>query len=264
MDWYAKDVRAMRAAEYLRLPADLRGHHDALLALLAERERGPVLHGAREWTRRDWDRACACTPAVISRLVSVQLATWCGDDLHVAGFDVRGEELVKRARALGLKGAEARWSKHRDPISQPISDPNADPSSEPTRPANAHTRTVQDETGQDEPRARKRAQPTPGMQAAIAAFDGAYRERTGGPPHWSARTVAMLKPLVRSHGADEVCRRIAILFSDPPRFLASSTPDVGTLVQHFDKLAGPARPRAVASPGDELRAAAESLRLKGL
>jgi hypothetical protein len=50
----------------------------------------------------------------------------------------------------------------------------------------------------------------------------------------------MINGLLEKHSADEIIRRIEILFWSPPQFLSGSLPDVGTLVQHFDKLALPA------------------------
>ncbi len=70
----------------------------------------------------------------------------------------------------------------------------------------------------------------------IAEFDRRYRERFPGKPTWGAKQGAQVNRLLKAHGADEVMRRIAVLFDSPPAFLARSPPDIGTLEQHFDKL----------------------------
>lgn len=103
---------------------------------------------------------------------------------------------------------------------------------------------------------RPRKEPTSDHQRVIAAFDTRYRDRFGHPPTWGPKQAAQVKQLIAKHPADEVIRRIAILFDSPPAFLAASAPDVGTLVQHFDKLVtaslplrrdGPAMPKRLAS-----------------
>lgn len=45
----------------------------------------------------------------------------------------------------------------------------------------------------------------------------------------------MVKRLVTQHGSDEVAKRAHVLFTSPPSWL-SPPYDIGTLVQHFDKL----------------------------
>jgi len=90
--------------------------------------------------------------------------------------------------------------------------------------------------------------PVPGQQETVAAFHDAYLAQNGVPPTWGAKQAGQIKQLVTTHGADEVQRRIGILFDGRgPAFLAGPF-DVGTLVQHFDKLAKPSAP-ARASPG---------------
>ncbi len=79
-------------------------------------------------------------------------------------------------------------------------------------------------------------------QPAVAEFDSRYRAAYETKPTWGAKQVGQLKKLVASHGIDEVLRRIGVLFEAPPSFLAGPH-DVGTLVQHFDKLVRPASPR---------------------
>lgn len=88
--------------------------------------------------------------------------------------------------------------------------------------------------------------PTSDHQRAIAYFDQRYRERFQQPPTWGAKQAGQVKALLGKHPADEIIRRTAILFDSPPGFLQNSPPDIGTLVQHFDKLVAPA---ARAGPG---------------
>lgn len=72
-------------------------------------------------------------------------------------------------------------------------------------------------------------------------FDTTYREHhDGAKPTWGAKQGRLLKQLLKAHGAEEVQRRIGVLFDSPPSWLESR--DFGTLVQHFDKLAAPTAP----------------------
>jgi hypothetical protein len=97
------------------------------------------------------------------------------------------------------------------------------------------------------PRARKprKRAPAPepiGMRVVTDAFQESYLARAGRKPSWEdGRLLGRLARLVAAHGPDEVCRSIDVLFTAPPTFLAGSMPDLATLVQHFDKLATPAR-----------------------
>ncbi len=97
-----------------------------------------------------------------------------------------------------------------------------------------------------------------------------YQERTGDPPTWKReRHFPNLARLLDQHHHDAAMfiARIDVLFDAPPRFLAGSVPDFDTFLQHFDKLAAPARasPKPVAGSGgkvwtpDELAARAREV-----
>lgn len=254
MDWYAKSVRRMRDPDYLRLPADLRGHHDALLALLAERERGPVLHGARQWSRRDWDRACAATLGAVTRLVEVGLATWSGDDLVVTDYDERGESLLRQKRKAGGKGAEERWSRH----GTANGGASAAAMESASRAANAQDGTGRDGTDRTSesgeapafslthPESPRPSPVTTLRDAWLAWFLGRYGEAY----YWRGRdaddAVELLK-LAGERGVDEVMRRARALGS--PKREKSITPAILRLA--WNEVA--ARPAPPAPPkGDPL------------
>lgn len=91
-------------------------------------------------------------------------------------------------------------------------------------------------------RARRAPDAPDGYQPTVDAFHVRYSAAYGGAkPTWGAKQGAMLKRLLKAHGADEVQRRIAVLFDSPPTWLKGPY-DIGTLAQHFDKL--------VAAPAD--------------
>lgn len=84
----------------------------------------------------------------------------------------------------------------------------------------------------------------PSRADAIDAFHRAFKKRANGAkPTWGDKQVGQMNGLLAKHSAAEVIRRIEILFTAPPAFLAGCQPDLGTLVVHFDKLATPAQER---------------------
>lgn len=87
----------------------------------------------------------------------------------------------------------------------------------------------------------------PGYAATIAAFDAAYAAQTGSKPTWGAKQGAMVKRLIAAHGAAETQARIARLFAGAIAAWCHPPYDLGTLVQHFDKLADVTAP-PVAAP----------------
>lgn len=81
----------------------------------------------------------------------------------------------------------------------------------------------------------------------VAAFDAAFRAQNGAAPTWGAKQGAQVRELVTKHSAAEVQRRIGVLFTAPPSWLVPPF-DLGTLVQHFDKLAAPSKPPPSKAP----------------
>jgi hypothetical protein len=88
---------------------------------------------------------------------------------------------------------------------------------------------------------RARSEPTSDHGRTVDEFDRRYQAKYQAKPTWGPKQGAQISRLLKNHPASEVIRRIAILFDSPPPFLAHSAPDVGTLEQHFDKLAAPTR-----------------------
>lgn len=93
---------------------------------------------------------------------------------------------------------------------------------------------------------RQVAPPPPGYAATIAAFHAAYEAQTGRKPTWGAKQGAMVKRLLEAHGADEVQARIGRLFAGAIAAWCHPPYDLGTLVQHFDKLADVTAPPVAA------------------
>jgi hypothetical protein len=130
---------------------------------------------------------------------------------------------------------------------------------------------ISETVGKSTPRVRAPKQDdavTAARRRTTDHWNSRYAERTGSNPFWDGKAFGLLYPLIGAVGADEVCRRIDVLFDAPPRFLAGATPDIGTLRQHFDKLAAPARiglgTGSAAPTGDDLRALAAEMERRGV
>ena len=162
------------------------------------------------------------------------------------------QRLHRYSEALG----EAFLKAFREAFAKPLAKPlRKVPATLPeTRRQETGDRRQEQETGEGErfalapaptPKARAESTAPEGQQETVASFHAAYVAAYGAKPTWGGKQAGQIKRLVVSHGASEVQRRIAVLFSGQgPTFLAPPF-DLGTLVQHFDKLAQPsAQPRA--------------------
>lgn len=90
-------------------------------------------------------------------------------------------------------------------------------------------------------KAKKKPPPPDGYQEFIDSFTAAFELANNCRPTWGARQGAQVKNLLKAHGLDECLRRMDVMFTSPPPWMA--TRDLGTLQAHFDKLAQPHRER---------------------
>lgn len=101
-----------------------------------------------------------------------------------------------------------------------------------------------------------------GHKDVVARFHSLYVQASRGQkPSWGEKQGGMINTLLKKHPAHEIIRRTEILFSAPPKFLIGTTPDLETLVQHFDKLATPYRPPHVNRAQTQLDEQLERIRL---
>lgn len=157
----------------------------------------------------------------------------------IKGAKERIEYLDHKRRAGregGLKSAERRTKP-----------PKQTSSISPSRPQAAGNPPVPDPVPASAPDlvlapppAQKKAAPSrdhvsPGYAETVELFYSRFQFAYGSKPSWGQKQGAQIKNLLKSHGATEVQRRIAILFDSPPSWLKPPF-DLGTLVQHFDKL----------------------------
>lgn len=173
-------------------------------------------------------------------LVECELATRIDDNtIELRGVKKRIAFLMKQAE----RGSKGGNQKRKNAVANAK---HSASSAGSTRLANSLTLTL---TPSPSPSQNVASPPKParkppsGHQVAIDCFEQAYRAAYGVGATWNGRSAKGISSLVKAHGSDEVCRRIGLLFSSPPAWLKPPC-DVGTLVQHFDKLvpAQPSRP----------------------
>jgi hypothetical protein len=70
----------------------------------------------------------------------------------------------------------------------------------------------------------------------VSAFHDAYVKAYSARPTWGAKQIGMVKRLVKQHGADEVQKRIALLFDAGLGKWPEPPYTVGVLVSQFDRL----------------------------
>jgi hypothetical protein len=183
-------------------------------------------------------------------MVACGLAEWVRGNrkVRIKGAKERIEYLDHKKRAGhvgGIKSAESRYKKSSTGeilLKQRGSTPQAagNPSVPDSASASASASVPVPPLVLDHPESEPSG--SPGFAAVVAKFDALYKRASGGAaPTWGKKPGGQLNTLLAKHAAAEVIRRIEILFSSPPAFLSGSLPDVGTLVQHFDKLAAPSR-----------------------
>ncbi len=95
-------------------------------------------------------------------------------------------------------------------------------------------------------------EPSAPTRRVTDAFNERYLTAYGTKPTWDGRNGKAIKALLKSHPADEVVRRIGILFDAPPTWLVEPY-DFSTFVQHFDKLVQPTKQTANGRPAEPPR-----------
>jgi hypothetical protein len=279
VNWFRVDVAFALSPEFMELPAELQAAWLRLHASAAKYELGGAIPACRSWTRRQWDRAAGVTPALVTRLVEAKLTGWSGPDgadLTIFAYDHEGEAKAHGSSEKARKAAEERWRRHAQASVEQVPEQCA---------SNARNGTLRDDTRRNGTEVGSRAAARPSATTPDATksvrepsagrrvtdhFAARYRERTGAAPTWKDQHFANLKRLLQQHDGDAelLIAHVDVLFDAPPRFLAGSTPDFDTFIQHFDKLATPAAthagPNGAAMSGDQLRAMAAEMRARGV
>lgn len=90
-------------------------------------------------------------------------------------------------------------------------------------------------SGASDPKPKHEPKGPVGFRDALNDFHQRYLGAYGAAPSWKGAPSKNLSDLVREHGVDEVRRRIAFLFTYPPKWLTPPF-DMGVLKSQFDKL----------------------------
>lgn len=130
MKWAALNVDRESDPGWFEIPADLRGHHRALIVACSRFENGGIIEGCRPWSGKRWWAFAGVKRQTIERLVALKLALWLEDgaSLQVAHYDLYAESHVKNLRAAGRKGAKVRWEAHARAIAEAASGVDGPPS----------------------------------------------------------------------------------------------------------------------------------------
>lgn len=136
-------ISDLRAEEYIGSEPRERATWLNVSAFCAEQENGGVIHGARNWTDRQWQRSCGVTLREVQK--ADRLLTWDGDALIVWRYPVDQQENHHKSRSGGrlggLKRAEnARDAKRRSADSE-AAHTTGTPSSPPSTGGNAPATT---------------------------------------------------------------------------------------------------------------------------
>jgi hypothetical protein len=133
MKWAALDVDRESDPGWFEIPADLRGHHRALIVACSRYENSGIIQGCRPWSGKRWWAFAGVKRQTIERLVALKLALWLEDgaSLQVAHYDLYAESHVKNLRAAGRKGAKVRWEAHARAIAEAAAGVDGGPPGEP-------------------------------------------------------------------------------------------------------------------------------------
>lgn len=115
MKWASLNVKHESTVEWLSIPAELRGHHRALLIFCSRLENGGELAGCRDWNDFVWWANCGFRRSALTRMAAAGLVEWVdgGTGLRVRGYDLQAEHNARTSRETIRKMLESRWSAYR-------------------------------------------------------------------------------------------------------------------------------------------------------
>jgi hypothetical protein len=116
MEWLKLDLRWVRSPEFIGSDPVGRATWLSLMAFCADKENGGRIQDCERWPDRMWQQMCGVT--LDETRQESDLFTWDGDDLLVAFYPTKTEELVQSRRDAGKAGAEARWQKKDLPLAK--------------------------------------------------------------------------------------------------------------------------------------------------
>jgi len=116
MEWIKLDLKTLDSREYLGSDPLGRATWLNLLGYCGKQENGGRIHDCASWPDRMWQQICGVTQE--ETRLECDLYHWDEDDLVVAFYPTKAEEIIQSRREAGKAGAEARWQKKDVPMAK--------------------------------------------------------------------------------------------------------------------------------------------------
>ena len=132
MEWIKLDLKTLDSPEYVGSEPVERATWVNLTGYCAKQENGGRILDCASWPDRMWQQICGVTQG--ETRLECDLYHWEGDDLVVAFYPIKTEEIVQSRREAGKAGASARWQKQDLPMAKTDSAYTDQTRPEETRP----------------------------------------------------------------------------------------------------------------------------------
>ena len=132
MEWIKLDLKTLDSPEYGGSEPVERATWVNLTGYCAKQENGGRILDCASWPDRMWQQICGVTQG--ETRLECDLYHWDGDDLVVAFYPIKTEEIVQSRREAGKAGASARWQKQDLPMAKTDSAYTDQTRPEETRP----------------------------------------------------------------------------------------------------------------------------------
>ena len=116
MEWIKLDCNTSVTPEYGGSEPVVRATWLNLMLYCGKQENGGRIQDCASWPDRMWQQICGVTKD--ETRLECALYTWDGDDLIVAFYPIKAEEIVQSRREAGKAGASARWQKQDVPMAK--------------------------------------------------------------------------------------------------------------------------------------------------
>ena len=109
MQWLNLNTSFLSSPEFVGSEPVQRGTWICLMAYCALRENGGVISACKDWSERQWMMSCGVTAEEANAAGS--LWRFEGNDLHLWGYPIYSETVIKAKRAGGAKGGSVKGRK---------------------------------------------------------------------------------------------------------------------------------------------------------
>lgn len=129
MDFINIHTSVLDSVEFIEATAAQQGTWLRLYRYCAGQENSGKILTAKAWSDRVWLKVCGVSLREVN--AKCGLWSWEGDTLVLSFYNLEAETSVERLRSIAVKGAHARWLKHKAPLAMPAGMPQG------TAPGNA-------------------------------------------------------------------------------------------------------------------------------